>query len=98
MNLPLILRPEAELDLATAQSWYEQQRSGLGEEFIAEVSAAFDRISEMPQMYAMAWEEIRSCRLRRFPYIAYYRLFSDRIEVLAVLHGSRAPVTWQIRT
>ena len=97
MNLPLILRPEAEHDLASARSWYEEQRTGLGDELVSEVSAAFERIAEMPEMYAVAWEAVRSCRLRRFPYIAYYRVLEDRIEVLAVLHGSRDPETWRSR-
>lgn len=49
-------------------------------------------------MYAVAWEDVRSRRLRHFPYLIYYRLLSERIEVLGVLHGSRDPSTWKDRT
>ena len=37
MNFPVRLREEAELDLAEAATWYESQRSGLGNEFLDSV-------------------------------------------------------------
>jgi plasmid stabilization system protein ParE len=35
--------------------------------------------------------------VKRFPYVVYYRVHPDRIEVIAVLHGSRHPRTWRGR-
>ena len=40
---------------------------------------------------------MRRVKLRRFPYLIYYRLSSDLIEVIAVFHGSRDPKLWQER-
>jgi len=97
MSLPVVLRPEAEEDLYEAHAWYERQQSGLGGRFIDQVSAAFDRLSERPGMYALVWEDVHTCRLHTFPYLIYYRVLTDRIEVLAVLHGSREPTTWRDR-
>ena len=37
MNYEVRLRPEAEEDLADASAWYEEQRQGLGHEFLDEV-------------------------------------------------------------
>jgi hypothetical protein len=34
MNYRLIIRPEAELDLEDAFTWYESQEAGLGSEFV----------------------------------------------------------------
>ena len=51
----------------------------------------------MPEMYAAAFRGVRPAKLRRFPYVVYYRVLADRIEVLAVLHGSRDPRIWQGR-
>ena len=42
MTLELRLRPEAELDLAEAALWYEEQGSGLGHQFLDEVLAVFE--------------------------------------------------------
>jgi hypothetical protein len=41
MSLPLNLRPEAEQELAKARDWYEDQRGGLGEEFLIAVEDVF---------------------------------------------------------
>ena len=46
--LLLEVRPEAELDLLEAASWYDGEREGLGTEFLAELHAAFTRIEEGP--------------------------------------------------
>ena len=47
----LELHPEARAELRSAALWYDEQRPGLGDEFIAEVSAALDRIGDAPESY-----------------------------------------------
>jgi hypothetical protein len=42
----LIVRSEAEQDLADGRDWYEGQREELGVEFLAEVDVVFDRIRD----------------------------------------------------
>jgi plasmid stabilization system protein ParE len=98
MSLPIIIQPEAEEDIASAYGWYERQQPGLGRRFLDQLTAAFTRVADGPGMYDLIWEDVRSCRLRRFPYLIYFRIQPERIEVLAVLHGSRHPETWQDRT
>jgi plasmid stabilization system protein ParE len=97
MSLPVILRPEAVQDVESAQDWYEQQRVGLGQAFLDRLSEALGRVGAMPEMYAITWQNVRSCPLKRFPFIVYYRVLDDLVEVLAVLHGSRDPTVWQGR-
>jgi plasmid stabilization system protein ParE len=41
--------------------------------------------------------DVRRGKLRTFPYLIYYRVLSDRSEVIAVLHASRDPKGWQER-
>lgn len=48
MNQTVRLREEADRDLAAAASWYEQQREGLGHEFLDEALAAFKLVAEQP--------------------------------------------------
>jgi hypothetical protein len=50
MSRPLILRPEAEADLAVAKAWYEAQREGLADEFRECIDEAMDRIRLMPEL------------------------------------------------
>ena len=97
MSLPLFLRPEAEADLRAARDWYDQQRTGLGDRLVEAADELFDRIQAMPESYAVRLGQVRRGRLRRFPYLVYYRVLTDRIEVIGVLHASRNPQTWQDR-
>lgn len=42
MNLPIVLRDEAEAEFDEAFDWYDAKRAGLGLEFVAEVQKVFD--------------------------------------------------------
>jgi hypothetical protein len=41
---PLIIRPEAEEDMAEGRDWYERHQQGLGTEFLTAIEEVFDRI------------------------------------------------------
>jgi toxin ParE1/3/4 len=97
VSLPVILIPKAEQDIEAASAWYDAQRIGLGQDFLDRANDALNRIRTMPELYAPAWQDIRLCPLKRFPFIVYYRVLVDRIEVIAVFHGSRDPSAWQSR-
>jgi plasmid stabilization system protein ParE len=94
----LIIRPEAEEDIAEARDWYEGQRSGLGSEFLSALEDVFVRIRQFPESYAAEYRGVRRAGLRRFPYVVYYRIKDGSVEVLAVLHGSRHARAWRSRS
>jgi plasmid stabilization system protein ParE len=97
MSLPIVLRPEAAADIRWARGWYEAQRAGLGDDFAEAVDQLFARIQNSPEIYEIAHGNVRRGKLKRFPYVVYYRVHPDRIEVIAALHGSRHPRTWRGR-
>ena len=97
MTLAVDFRPEAAADVLEARRWYELQESGLGAAFADSLDETIGRIESMPRMYAVALRDVRRGKLRKFPYLIYYRILSDRIEVIAVLHGSRDPKIWRER-
>jgi plasmid stabilization system protein ParE len=70
----------------------------LGEEFINAISELLNQIQTSPEHFAVCFRNVRRAKTRRFPYIIYFRLLDDRIEVIAVLHASRDPRLWQRRT
>ena len=92
------LRKEARDDLNEAASWYEERRSELGGEFLDEVRAALERISIAPLVYPAVYRGLRRSLLRRFPFAIYFRTSAEVVTVVAVMHGSRSPATWQVRT
>jgi plasmid stabilization system protein ParE len=97
MNLPLCFEPEVREDIDEAYEWYEGQRIGLGEEFLAEVDVTLDRIQQNPELSAPIYQSVRRARFKRFAYALYYRVEPRRIVVIAVHHGKRDPKHWQSR-
>jgi toxin ParE1/3/4 len=97
MKYTVVFRPEAEEDLRRAYRWYEEQRAGLGQDFLLCIEAVVAAINENPSRFPAVHKEVRRALLRRFPYAVFYLLQDDSISVLAVFHCSRDPQYWQSR-
>ena len=96
----LELHPEARSELRSAALWYDERRPGLGDEFIAEVSAALDRIGDGPES-CPEWPRtravsplIRKATIQRFPYLIAFEKHEQHVLVLAVAHAKRRPLYW----
>ncbi|MEX1256920.1 MAG: type II toxin-antitoxin system RelE/ParE family toxin [Gemmatimonadota bacterium] len=90
-------RLEAASDVVSAREWYDQRRPGLGPEFFRSLEDTVDVIAERPDAFPEIAVGHRGAILRRFPYVPYYRIDQNGIEVLACLHSSRAPEIWHSR-
>jgi toxin ParE1/3/4 len=97
MSLPIVLRPEAQADLLAARDWYNRHRADLGQEFAEAVEQLLARIEILPELYPAVLRNVRRGKLRKFPYVVYYQVLASRVEVIAILHGSRNPQIWQDR-
>ena len=73
MKATVRLREEAGRDLAAAASWYEQQREGLGHEFLDEAFSAFQLVAELPLTYPIVHRDTRRALMTRFPFGIYFR-------------------------
>jgi plasmid stabilization system protein ParE len=96
----LELHPEARAELRSAAIWYDERRPGLGDEFIAEVSATLDRIGDAPES-SPPWPRtraagpvIRKATIQRFPYVIAFEEHEQHVLVLAVAHAKRRPLYW----
>ena len=98
MTFEVRLRPEAEQDLSDAATWYEEQRQGLGHEFLDEALTMLSTVAETPLMYPNIHRNTRRAVIHRFPFCIYYRVKDTTIVVVAVMHGSRNPRRWKNRT
>lgn len=95
----VIVRPAAAADIEDAYQWYESQRPGLGEEFLAALSLTRDRVLEHPEAFPVLHRDTRRVLIpRRFPYGLFYRIYGDTIIVVACMHAKRDPRRWQRRT
>ena len=96
MKRTLRVLPGAEAELQSAATWYEQKRRGLGIEFVAVVDRAFESILENPEACPV-WRTDRPYRrrfLKRFPYVVFFSIEAEAIEIVAVAHAKRRPGYW----
>lgn len=97
MAAELIIAPEAEQDIAEAYAWYENQRAGLGEEFLSCVDACIQAICRTPGMHSVVHENYRRGLVRRFPFAVFYEHVNETVTVYCIFHTSRDPEKWRSR-
>jgi plasmid stabilization system protein ParE len=61
------------------------------------LEVVLDRLVETPDLYPTEYKSVRRAKMKRFPYVVYYRLVRDRIDVIAVQHGGRNSRSWRSR-
>ncbi len=93
----LVSEPSVDLEVEAAFEWHENERPGLGVEFLNELRATYKRVADGPLKYQELRGGIRRALLRRFPYAVYFAIEADIVVVVAVLHASRDPAEWQRR-
>jgi plasmid stabilization system protein ParE len=103
---PLLVRPEAELEVDEAYQWYKQRSEELAEEFVDLLGRCFLDIQENPLGYPKFHKNARRLVMTKFPYNIIYMLeeglledgsFGETIIVFAVAHARRNPRSWQRR-
>jgi toxin ParE1/3/4 len=74
MNRQLIVRPEAEADLANAAVWYDSREPGFGLELVSEVHSAILRALKNPESFTRVRQNttVRRVLNRRFPYRLFF--------------------------
>lgn len=93
----IIFHPEAEREFRESIDYYENQRSGLGEDYHAEIMATVLRIANTPKAWPVLEGDIHRCLAHRFPYGVLYHCDEETICLLAVMHLRRRPDYWKQR-
>ncbi|HEX5051997.1 MAG TPA: type II toxin-antitoxin system RelE/ParE family toxin [Planctomycetota bacterium] len=93
----LVVADAAAVDMAEAAAWYQHREPGLGETFLAATDALLEHIVEHPRRFRIAYAALRRALVPRFPYCVFYRVESELVLVVAVMHGRRNPTAWQQR-
>ncbi len=78
-------------DIEIAFAWYEEQRYGLGLEFLDCAEAAIETIIQMPKLYGRHHANFRRVLVRRFPFSIFYTLEKEEIIVHAVFDNRQDP-------
>jgi plasmid stabilization system protein ParE len=97
MSYQLFFSEDALVDINESFLWYEQQREGLGEEFLESIDTSIDKIVNNPNLYQLQYKEQRAAILARFPYRIFYFTEENQIIIQGVFRMSRDPQVWQER-
>ena len=91
MAYTIAVKPGAEEDIEHIYNWYEDQKEGLGAEFLAELVFYYKKLEQQPAVFGKINKTYRQAVLRRFPYIIVFEVSKSEVIIYAVFHKSRNP-------
>ena len=89
--------PAASAELFDAIAFYDARAVGLGRAFLNEAERTLILIRRFPKIGPIIDGDVRRFAFSRFPFSLIYRLPSDSVRVLAVMHHRQRPGYWQDR-
>jgi hypothetical protein len=89
MSYILEVKNEANLEIIEAYLYYEEKRTGLGEEFLEHLNGYFERIIENPEHFPQKRKPYREVFIKRFPFLIIYETTKREVIVYSVFN------TWQ---
>lgn len=95
--IPIRFLGPAEWEMLDAARYYELQATGLGRDFLEKIDSVLKSIAECPESCPAITFNVRRRLIHRFPYGLLYRLESQEIIILAVMHLHRRPDYWTDR-
>jgi len=97
MVYTLEFKPEVYDDIKVAYDWYEEQRVGLGEDFLLTLEASYAKITRTPKAYQVLYKNVRRKLTRRFPYGVFFIIDNQKIVIIAIMHTKRNLSDWTQR-
>jgi plasmid stabilization system protein ParE len=85
----VLVRQQAEVDVAKARDWYDAKRAGLGDEFFDDVARSMQALESAAHRERHYYRNFRRIRLSRFPYKIFYQIVGERVIVFRVLHAKQ---------
>lgn len=89
------LARSAQDDVRAIVSYYSSQKKGLGLRFADALEQTCNAISENPLMGRPLSARTRRWLMDVFPYLILYRVLTNDVLILKVVHEKRDPKHWQ---
>jgi len=87
----------AVIDIAEAVAFYNLSQENLGYEFIDEVKRTLNRIIDFPEAWPHISKRTRRCQTNRFPYGVIYKINSETLLIVSLMHLHSEPSKWKKR-
>jgi len=94
---PLRLQSVAATEVAEALDWYRSRSPNAARGFLSELDRTLGQIQHDPGNFPLVTRTLRRALLSHFPYGVYYRVHSEVISVVGIIHGRRHPRRWRRR-
>lgn len=93
MVYKIVVKQQAKDDTNEAYNYYEDEQTGLGEDFLDEVEAKYKKLTESPHNYGFIDDQtiIRDVKVDRFPYVVVFEIIDDSVVVYSVHNTYRHP-------
>ena len=88
----------AKAELETARDHYDNERDGLGREFVLDIQSVVERVARRPLAYPpYPRTPARRALAKRFPYMVVFIVVAASVRIVAVAHQHRMPRYWRDR-
>jgi len=84
----------AQFELDDSFEYYEFLQKGLGYKFLDEVKDAINRIEIFPYTWQSITKNTRRCLVKNFPYGVIYKIYKEKILIIAIANLHRRPNYW----
>ena len=94
----VILISPADKELEEAIDYYNDQLSGLGDQFYNAFLASIHHLKQAPAAWRKIGKNTRRINIKRFPYLILYVIDGQEILITCVAHQHRNPTHYSMRT
>ena len=96
-ELPILITPDAELDIAEGLDRYRAVDDELEEAFRNALLETMKAIRQRPYSFQVIDKTLRRALLRKFPYFLIFAVFDNTVILFGCIHVRRNPADWQSR-
>lgn len=95
----VVLTRDAQIDLDEIFVWYEEQKEGLGFDFVSRFELILQKLSGNPYYASFILDDARGVSIKKFPYEIIYRVNNakQQVRIIAIIHQHRNPEWFRIR-
>lgn len=94
----LFISDEAEIDFDSSYLYYSDDSFTLADSFYKQIDESLETIRKYPLSFQKIHKNIRKFTVKHFPFIIYYQIEKNTIQIIAIFHTSRNPRIWKERT
>lgn len=91
------LSAEAEVDFDKSFEFYFEDSPKVADTFFKQINHSFENIIQNPNSFPIAYKDARKYIVKKFPFVIYFRIADDIIQIIAIFHTSRNPEIWNER-